>query len=83
MKQPHVIDIFILYQFQNDPSKIVEGAAFTRVDTICDERSDRQTDARGKTICIPTLTDGDIMTRKCHYYLITRKEQHVHIHARE
>ena len=42
-----------------------------RADTIChgqtDGRTDRQlpdgrTDARGKTICLPTLSGGDIMS---------------------
>ena len=29
---------------------------------ICDGQTDRQTDARGKTICLPTLSGGDIIT---------------------
>ena len=28
---------------------------------ICDRQTDRQTDARGKTICLPTLKGGDII----------------------
>ena len=32
-----------------------------RADTICDGQTDGQTDARGKTICLPTLKGGDII----------------------
>ena len=33
-----------------------------RADTICDGQTDRQTDRRtGKTICLPTLSGGDII----------------------
>ena len=30
------------------------------MDTICDRQTDRQTDVRGKTICLLTLKGGDI-----------------------
>ena len=35
-------------KFQNDPDEIVGGVAFTRLDVICDEQSDGQTDTQGK-----------------------------------
>ena len=31
---------------------------------ICDRQTDRQTDTRGKTICLPTLKGGDITIAK-------------------
>ena len=30
---------------------------------ICDRQTDGQTDARGKTICLPTLKGGDIIKK--------------------
>ena len=35
-----------------------------RADAICDRQSDRWTDARGKTICLPTLKGGEISSEK-------------------
>ena len=32
-----------------------------RADTICDGQTDERTDGRGKTICLPTLSGGDII----------------------
>ena len=58
----------LLKKFKKDPAKIVGGVAFTRLDTFCDGQSDRCTgksnmshDPDG-TICLPTLTGGDIIT---------------------
>ena len=39
--------------------KIVQGATFTRVDTICDGQSDGQTGTQAKPICLLTLKGGD------------------------
>ena len=46
-----------LQTLTKDPGKVVKGVAFTRVDIFC--VTDSQMDARGKTICLPTLTVGD------------------------
>ena len=32
---------------------------------VTDRQTDRQTDARGKTICLPTLKGGDIKNKNC------------------
>ena len=57
--------------FQKYTHKTVRGVAFT---IFCDGLSDRQTDARGKAICLPTLTGGEIMRRNerklSHAYII-------------
>ena len=47
--------------------KNLERFSSYRVDTICDgqmhARTDGQTDAQGKTICLPTLKGGDIIPK--------------------
>ena len=56
-------------KFQKDLTKIVGGVVFTRVDAIRDRQTgaigDGQTGAKGKAICLPTLTGGDIIIIVC------------------
>ena len=44
--------------------KNLERFSSYRADMICDGQTDGQTDARGKTICLPTLSGGDIIIDK-------------------
>ena len=57
-------------KFQKDPAKSVGGVAFTRLYTIFDGQSNRQTDAQGKTICLPTLDGGVIIRGKTVYWSV-------------
>ena len=46
-----------------------------RADTICDRQTDGRTDARGKTICLPTLSGGDIKIARCLKFQIYKVEE--------
>ena len=54
------IDICIkFHEYSLSGFQVIERTRF-----VTDRRTDRQTDARGKTICLPTLEGGDIITEK-------------------
>ena len=52
-----LIDICIKFcEYKLSRFQVIEWTRF-----VTDRRTDRQTDARGKTICPPTLKGGDII----------------------
>ena len=52
-----LIDICIKFpEYSLSGFQVIERTGF-----VTDRRTDRWTDARGKTICLPTLKGGDIM----------------------
>ena len=52
-----LIDICIKFrEYSLSGFQVIERTRF-----VTDRRTDRQTDARGKTICLPTLKGGDII----------------------
>ena len=57
-----LIDICIKFrEYSLSGFQVIERTRFV-TDRWTDGRTDRQTDARGKTICLPTLKGGDIIT---------------------
>ena len=55
-----LIDICIKFrEYSLCGFQVIEWTRF-----VTDRQTDRQTDARGKTICLPTLKGGDIMCVK-------------------
>ena len=47
------------------PEDSLRGFQVTeRTQFVTDRQTDRQTDARGKTICLPTLKGGDIILKQ-------------------
>ena len=52
-----LIDICIKFrEYSSSGFQVIERTRF-----VTDRQTDRQTDARGKTICLPTLKGGDII----------------------
>ena len=52
-----LIDICIKFcEYSLSGFQVIERTRF-----VTDRQTDRQTDARGKTICLPTLKGGDII----------------------
>ena len=47
---------------------------------ICNRQTDRLTDARGKTICLPTLKGGDINITNTLLFLLVKIENHAYIY---
>ena len=55
-----LIDICIKFrEYSLSDFQVIERTRF-----VTDRQTDGQTDARGKTICLPTLKGGDIIARK-------------------
>ena len=53
--------IDICMKFREESLRGFQVTEWTRFVTRTDGQTDRQTDARGKTICLPTLKGGDII----------------------
>ena len=58
-----VIDICM--KFREDSLRGFQVTERTRI--VTDRQTDGQTDARGKTICLPTLKGGDIINQDFEY----------------
>ena len=60
-----LIDVCIkFHEYSLSGFQVIEWTQF-----VTDRRTDKQTDARGKTICLPTLKGGDIIIQ---YYDTTQ-----------
>ena len=58
-----LIDICIkFHEYSLSGFQVIEWTRF-----VTDRQTDRQTDARGKTICLPTLKGGDIIKEDVDY----------------
>ena len=54
-----LVDICIKFrEYSSSGFQVIERTQF-----VTDRQTDRQMDARGKTICLPTLKGGDIISR--------------------
>ena len=57
-----LIDICIKFrEYSLSGFQVIERTRF-----VTDRQTEGQTDARGKTICLPTLKGGDIIIAKCY-----------------
>ena len=55
-----LIDVCIKFrEYSLSGFQVIERTRF-----VTDRQTDRQTDARGKTICLPTLKGGDITNKQ-------------------